>query len=265
MIVALLLRAYLRTRKLFDNKRRYGRIKDLPFGLILKIGTSTTAAEATTVNFIRSNTTIPVPRVVASDRAFGNTYMLMREVKGRDLQDMWPQLDHNQRTKVVAQLRSYVAQLRALSPSLSRGHQAGAVCGLHYTSTRDSRIASVTPTGPFPNESAFNDHLILAAEPYMDETTLPAIRARMRDDHRICFTHGDLAPRNIFVEGDTVTAIIDWEESGWYPEYWETVKGMWSTIKDPEWHEAVRFIMGGDFEADWRLDRELSNHMVGAF
>jgi aminoglycoside phosphotransferase (APT) family kinase protein len=51
-------------------------------------------------------------------------------------------------------------------------------------------------------------------------------------------THGDLHPRNIMVkwegakdEGDghgggnriRVTALIDWELSGWYPEYWEFV------------------------------------------
>ncbi|KAJ3823775.1 kinase-like protein [Lentinula raphanica] len=264
MIVAVLIRAYLKIRRLFHADPYAGRIKDLPFGLILKMGSSSTAAEATTVEFIRSNTTIPVPRVVASDRAFGRTYMIMQEVEGRDLQYMWPNLDVDQRAKVVDQLRSYVAQLRLLSPSLSRGHQAGAVCGLHYTPTRNSRIASARPTPPFPNEGAFNDFLISVAAPYMDETNLPGIRARMRDDHRICFTHGDLAPRNIMVKGDEVTAIIDWEEAGWYPEHWELVKAMWSTIKDPDWHEAVKLIIGGNYEAEWMLDRELSDHMVGA-
>lgn len=34
-------------------------------------------------------------------------------------------------------------------------------------------------------------------------------------------THGDLNPCNIMVRGDTVVGIIDWECSGWYPNYWE--------------------------------------------
>ena len=120
------------------------------------------------------------------------------------------------------------------------------------------------PIGPFPNESAFNDHLVSVAEPYMDETTLPSIRALMRDDHRIVFTHGDLAPRNILVQGGKVVAIVDWEESGWYPEHWELVKAMWCTLKDPAWLGAVRDIIGIEHEKDWLIDRKLSDHMVGA-
>ena len=37
----------------------------------------------------------------------------------------------------------------------------------------------------------------------------------------VVFCHGDLVPRNIFVEGSTITGIIDWEFAGWYPDYWE--------------------------------------------
>jgi len=47
----------------------------------------------------------------------------------------------------------------------------------------------------------------------------------LKDDHRIVLTHGDLQPRNIVVQGDKVTGIIDWEFGGWYSEYWEYVKG----------------------------------------
>ncbi|KAK6856449.1 hypothetical protein PG995_006636 [Apiospora arundinis] len=37
----------------------------------------------------------------------------------------------------------------------------------------------------------------------------------------LVFTHGDLNPSNIFVRGDEVVGIIDWETAGWYPDYWE--------------------------------------------
>lgn len=68
------------------------------------------------------------------------------------------------------------------------------------------------------------------------------IHSFMRDDHAIVLTHGDLHPRNIMVVwegamsiGDTssalesdirITSILDWEMSGWYPEYWEFVKAL---------------------------------------
>lgn len=44
------------------------------------------------------------------------------------------------------------------------------------------------------------------------------------------FTHGDLDPRNILVEEGHVIGIVDWEQSGWYPGYWEYVKAMWGCV-----------------------------------
>lgn len=39
---------------------------------------------------------------------------------------------------------------------------------------------------------------------------------------RAAFTPGDIAPRNIMVDGNSnITVIIDWEWAGWYPDYWE--------------------------------------------
>jgi thiamine kinase-like enzyme len=44
------------------------------------------------------------------------------------------------------------------------------------------------------------------------------------------FTHSDLRPDNIILESSgsdgtwKVVGIVDWESSGWYPEYWESIK-----------------------------------------
>jgi aminoglycoside phosphotransferase (APT) family kinase protein len=42
--------------------------------------------------------------------------------------------------------------------------------------------------------------------------------------HEIVLTHGDISPRNILVQGSKVVAILNWEMSGHYPEYWDYVK-----------------------------------------
>ncbi|RKP35941.1 kinase-like domain-containing protein, partial [Dimargaris cristalligena] len=41
--------------------------------------------------------------------------------------------------------------------------------------------------------------------------------------YTINLTHGELLPSNIMVDPDTcqITGILDWEFSGFYPEYWE--------------------------------------------
>lgn len=50
--------------------------------------------------------------------------------------------------------------------------------------------------------------------------------------HPIVFTHGDLAMRNIMVQGDTITAVLDWESAGWFPAHWEYCKMLFA---DPQW------------------------------
>ncbi|OSX55730.1 hypothetical protein POSPLADRAFT_1063658, partial [Postia placenta MAD-698-R-SB12] len=194
------------------------RIVLLPFGLVLKVTTQNIAHEGHTIEFVRKHTSIPVPCVFVAAEWCGRKYLLMKKVEGDNLEWAWQHLDAEQRSNIVLQLRSFVLQLRAL-----RSPHGPAVCGLNGVTCIDSRISS-QPVGPFPNESAFNDGLIVAAKLHLCDEILADIRSRMRNDHRIALTHGDLAPRNIFVRGGTVVAVIDWEESGWYPEHWEFVK-----------------------------------------
>ena len=31
--------------------------------------------------------------------------------------------------------------------------------------------------------------------------------------------------------------IVDWAQSGWYPDYWEYCRACWACMKGDEWHE----------------------------
>jgi thiamine kinase-like enzyme len=44
--------------------------------------------------------------------------------------------------------------------------------------------------------------------------------------YKICFTHGDASSSNILVRNGRVVALIDFEMSGFYPEYWEYTTAM---------------------------------------
>lgn len=65
------------------------------------------------------------------------------------------------------------------------------------------------------------------------------------DTARICLTHGDLHLGNILVvvsqDGDepkiTISGIVDWEQAGWYPEYWEYCKAMIVGPYGDDWRE----------------------------
>jgi aminoglycoside phosphotransferase (APT) family kinase protein len=48
-------------------------------------------------------------------------------------------------------------------------------------------------------------------------------RDLLPDEGYTVLTHGDLCPTNIIVTDTSpamVVTIIDWEQAGWYPDYW---------------------------------------------
>lgn len=56
-------------------------------------------------------------------------------------------------------------------------------------------------------------------------------REGLKDDASIVFTHGDLHKSNIMVSEDgpiKIRAIVDWEQAGWYPSYWEYCKARYT-------------------------------------
>ncbi|EIM81361.1 kinase-like protein [Stereum hirsutum FP-91666 SS1] len=243
------------------EKKYPSTVKFLPGGFVLKGSPARGVNEGDVVRFIRRQTSIPVPRVIAAAQN-SRAYFLMRRVPGDPLDLVWAHLDSKQRANIVRQLHHFISELRTLSSP-----HGGAVCGLNNSVCKDGRVRSL-PFGPFPDESAFNDHLIRAAEPFMDETQLPGIRAQMVDSHRIVFTHGDLAPRNIMVKGDVVTGIIDWEHSGWYPEHWEYIKALYAPMMSQEgkeaaesWKVAVKEIIAVDYERELAVDMRMTSQM----
>jgi aminoglycoside phosphotransferase (APT) family kinase protein len=60
-------------------------------------------------------------------------------------------------------------------------------------------------------------------------------------NHKIVLTHGDFASRNVLVQDTKVVTVLDWELSGYYPEYLEYVKALWRPPWEAGWtkHRAV--------------------------
>ena len=50
-----------------------------------------------------------------------------------------------------------------------------------------------------------------------------------------------------------MVGLIDWEAGGWYPEYWEYVKGLNNVeeVKD-WWRYLIRIV--GDYSSEWSFD-----------
>ena len=57
------------------------------------------------------------------------------------------------------------------------------------------------------------------------------------------FTHGDLRFANIMVKDGSVSGIVDWEFSGWYPEYWEFCKALYVWHWQNDWVDYLSQIL----------------------
>ena len=196
--------------------------------LIVKTSPFVHLTEASSLQFIAANTSLPVPRIHCAFVHRNRAYLVMQRVQGVSLAMAWPSLSAAQLSAILKQLRAMLAELRALTPPPGAGIQS-----CTGGSLRDARIPRSRPRfGPFKSEQAFHLWLREGLRPeehpehdddqnqdWQDIKTMAA-----RQDGRWpapVFTHGDLNPFNVFVYGGQVVSIIDWEFSGWYPSYWE--------------------------------------------
>jgi aminoglycoside phosphotransferase len=73
----------------------------------------------------------------------------------------------------------------------------------------------------------------------MSERPPDPYRSLLPDTSKICLTHGDLNLGNIIIFGSPgsrkISGIVDWEQSGWYPEYWEYCKLLFADPYTEEW------------------------------
>lgn len=94
-------------------------------------------------------------------------------------------------------------------------------------------------SGPFSSVSQFHDWFTTAygpnrLEPWEERSPHP-YRCHLRDDVPIVFTHADLHPSNVILapretkdDRPRIAAVIDWQQAGWYPGYWEYCKSRWA-------------------------------------
>ena len=152
-------------------------------------------------------------RVMVSDR-----------VPGVPLVDVWQNMTAADQAAIKDQLRVQLARMRACTePAI--GRMGGKPTRNVYDGPRG------TAFGPFADEETFDSWCLARVR------SIPLVRSiwkwLLRGERekrsgggdaragRFVLTHGDLTPRNIMVLGNVVTGIIDWELSGFFPEYGE--------------------------------------------
>ncbi|KAI3323382.1 kinase-like protein [Xylariaceae sp. AK1471] len=197
---------------------------------VVKSSKDVRLAEAETMKFVRSNTSIPVPEVynAYTDEESGHTRIIMEFIEGIELKEAWDTYSAEEKELVVAQLQGYMEELRQFKGSFI-GAIDGSWCDDHFFDGDRGGY------GPFKDEDEFNAGIVKALKQGKSRVHVDVtcdIFLETMKGHEIVLTHNDFAPRNILVQGSNVIAILDWELAGYYPEYWEYCKAM----RRPEWN-----------------------------
>ncbi|KAI2603351.1 kinase-like domain-containing protein [Hypoxylon fragiforme] len=241
-------------------------VQRLPFGLYLKHyrGSADLARnEFNALRMVHRHTAIPVPEAldVVFEQEYSNNplsfsgptaYLLMTRVPGFPLWRCQNVLSESDLERIANQLKNYIAQLRNI-PRCPKSDFP--ICNTLGEACRDYRIRHADPVGPFADEAEFSQVLRYSDDP-------------ARRGHNIFFTHADLNARNILADKTVhsdgtvtwnVSAIVDWETAGYYPEYWEYTKAMqegfrWSRRHNDMIHKV--FSEFGDYSKEMNVELE---------
>jgi hypothetical protein len=65
--------------------------------------------------------------------------------------------------------------------------------------------------------------------------------------------------RNVLVQNGRISGIVDWVDSGWFPDYWEYTKAHYVTKLNKKWLAVVdrTFESFDEFKLDLAIERRL--------
>ncbi|KPM43226.1 hypothetical protein AK830_g3342 [Neonectria ditissima] len=200
---------------------------------------------------------VPVPEVFGWKSYRGFNFMYMSLAHGQTLREAWPSFTLADKEAVSSQLGRVVCALREINQEISDRWigQSHFFQGYADAASTDYLPGSINRgpvtdrffhddyvEGPFYTIKAFNDWTLAAAtrqRPGPEGVKLLPHRDLFPDKGNIYFTHGDLTLNNIIISGTPgsykIESILDWEQAGWYLEYWEYCKMQYAVDYEHGW------------------------------
>ncbi|KAF2254468.1 hypothetical protein BU26DRAFT_514376 [Trematosphaeria pertusa] len=161
----------------------------------------------------------------------GHLCLVMQRLPGESLEKLWPHLTEGEKLAVCTRLKNAFNFLRNLpSPGFYGG--IGRTPLPHHFFWDSAKSPAIC--GPFNSEAELNAGIVRKLRQqskenggYMNQKV--EFYERHLDDvlsgHDSVFSHSDLQRKNVLVHrhaGAIISvAIVDWEDAGWYPSYWE--------------------------------------------
>ncbi|KAI1940907.1 hypothetical protein LOZ57_005842 [Ophidiomyces ophidiicola] len=207
---------------------------------------------------------IPVPRPHGLIRCGRYTVIFMSYIPCMTLTQAWPKLSHEAKLSVQHQLDDILNKLRTLrqEDGLPLGGVRGE--GVKY------QHWDVVPYQEAINSAAAFDDFRFSIPHRGSKSYIRLLRSLWRLPTKgSVFTHGDIRRDNVIIEMGVdntcrVTGLIDWEDSGYYPEYFECMSSTitLSSTEDTDWYDYFPpCISPSNFPVPWLIDRFWNHHM----
>ncbi|KAB8266002.1 kinase-like protein [Aspergillus pseudonomiae] len=186
--------------------------------IAVKFGSHVTLSEATNMMFVEQNTDTPVPKIFAC-YSYGPI--------NRDIKDYGSLFDIY---IFMSYVEEYFHQLRQL-------RHENYIGSADFGPVTDPILETYSNKGPFDSEESFNNAIIEAYQLKAPKRHFKSFLVGMLSQKRyqIVFTHGDLRPQNVIVNHGNISGIVDWEFSGWYPEFWAFSKALYVWKWQNDW------------------------------
>ncbi|KAI9761007.1 MAG: hypothetical protein M4579_001270 [Chaenotheca gracillima] len=210
--------------------------------------------EYTSLQYLeRYKPNVPAPRPLGCILMSGLSIIFMTYVPEMTLEEAWTQSNETQKISVQYQL---------VADGITLGGVAGEGC-------KDLRRNLRHSAKPITSIEAFED--LQFSNPHFGGSVFIKFLRRLPHpgSSESVFTHGDVRPANIMVKFTKdghylVTGIIDWENSGFYPEHYESTKitNCMATNEEWDWYLFLPpCISPVRYPTSWLLDRLWGTHI----
>lgn len=186
-----------------------------------KFGYRVSRAEAEAMRLVQEHADVPSPRLLDTYFDDHDGQIVMSYIPGKCLHEIWEAFNEQSKELLCIELWKIIEKIR----SIPRSPQAEGLfaCLADGSPSHDPMIEDLQqPPRPIRNDDELRARIYeryLYANGRKYEKVLPDMLPR---SFKSVFTHADIAPRNVMVNEEyQITGILDWENAGWYPDYWE--------------------------------------------
>lgn len=213
-------------------------------GLVLKQGAKVRPSEEKAMRLVQKHAlSVPIPSIHGFSFKYEHEIpyygeLYLEYIPGQTLKSTWAGLDNESKNRVCQEIWDIVTIIRAIPrPS---DLQPGCYRTVDGSPSHDPLLGSSKDRPPRDLDDEMLRSRVYArfvatnGLSYKDCDDLPASLPRSSTS---VFAHGDIGPRNIIMdERGRIKALLDWESSGWFPDYWEFAQMMkWCDPLEHDW------------------------------